>query len=49
MDISDVNNTALRSMRTAADQTQLHPIDLKTGKATPLGWLLTAAPGGHGD
>ena len=50
MDISDVNNTALAAVRTAGNpKTQLHLIDLNTGKATLLGWWLTAAPGGHGD
>jgi hypothetical protein len=45
LDISDVNNTALAAVRTVADsKTRLHLIDLKTGKATPLGVVGDGSP-----
>ena len=45
MDISDVNNTALAAVRTAGNpKTQLHLIDLNTGKATLLGVVADGSP-----
>ena len=44
-DISDVGNTALMAVRTAADgPTRLHLVDLRTGATRPLGTVGEGAP-----
>jgi hypothetical protein len=45
LDISDVDNTALAAVRTPGDpKTRLHLIDLRTGKALPLGIVGDGSP-----